>query len=145
MLNPFNKTWFFFLLPKCPSEANTVQLWRLGRYCLECKFAVAPRVAGRGIANHAQSTNVSDSSKDTAFRHQQSAGHQKRGGNDGGSCISSSNAIALAGIVLYISFHMHKWKKCGSNPQFQLWICCYGAHSCWRVRSVILLYCGLNY
>lgn len=30
------------------------------------------------------------------FRHEQSAGHQKRGGNDGRFCISSSNAIALA-------------------------------------------------
>lgn len=48
-------------------------------------------------------------------------------------------------IVLHISFHLCKLKKCGSNPQFQLWICCYGAHSCWRIRLVILLYCRLNY
>lgn len=34
--------------------------------------------------------------KDAAFRHKQSAGHQKRGGDDGCFYISSSNANALA-------------------------------------------------
>lgn len=48
------------------------------------------------VAKLAQSTDVSDMSKDIAFRHGRSASHQKCGGNDGCFCISSSNAIALA-------------------------------------------------
>lgn len=80
-----------------------------------CKFAVAPEwQADSGVAKHARSTDVSDMSKDAAFRHEQSAGHQKRGGNDGCFYISSSNANALAvysAVHFFSSVQMKKvWK-----------------------------------